>query len=51
MRFKLGTNIQAGQKIKTGDGWRKIKEVTDDGAIVKEGLIHFGNTIYGWKAS
>jgi len=46
MTFKLGKNIQIGQKIKTSLGWRKIKDVTSDGAVVKEGL----STVYGWKA-
>jgi len=50
MTFKLGKNIQIGQKIKTSLGWRKIKNVTSDGAVVKEGLIKFGSTVYGWKA-
>lgn len=47
--FVLGPDIQAGQKIKTDKGWRKVKEVTKDGALVKEGLIKFGATVYGWK--
>ena len=49
MRFTLGTNVQAGQKIKTEKGWRKIKSVNGSGAVVKEGLIEFGSIIYGWK--
>ena len=51
MKFTLSTNIEIGQKIKTANGWRKIKEITEDGAMVKEGLIRFGDTVYGWKAS
>jgi hypothetical protein len=51
MQFKLGTNIKVGQKIKTADGWRKIKEVNSCSARVKEGLVTFGSIIYGWKAS
>jgi len=51
MTFTLGTNIEAGQKIKTALGWRKVKSVSDEGAIVKEGLIKFGATVYGWKRS
>jgi hypothetical protein len=50
MTFTLGNNIQAGQKIKTSNGWRKVKSVTDDGVEVKEGVIPFGATIHGWKA-
>jgi hypothetical protein len=50
MTFTLGNNIQAGQKIKTSNGWRKVKYVTDNGAQIKEGIIPFGATIYGWKA-
>ena len=49
MTFTLGENIKANQKIKTAEGWRKIKEVTKAGAIVKEGLVLFGSTVYGWK--
>jgi len=33
MTFKLGKNIQIGQKIKTSLGWRKIKNVTSDDAV------------------
>ena len=51
MVFKLGKRIQVGQKIKTNFGWRKIKEVTEKGAIVQEGCIQFGETIYGWQSS
>jgi len=51
MTFKLGKNIKKGQKIKTNKGWRKVEEVTEDGALVKEGVIFFGNTIFGWKAA
>lgn len=50
MSFTLGKNIKAGHRIRTTVGWRKIKSVTSDGAIVKEGLIPFGSTIWGWKA-
>jgi hypothetical protein len=50
MRFRLSNNIKAGQKIKTAYGWRKVREVTKDGAIVKEGLVRFGHPVYGWKA-
>lgn len=49
MDFKLGNTIKADQKIKTIAGWRKIVSVKKDGVIVKEGLIKFGETIYGWK--
>ena len=50
MSFKLGRNIKTGQKILTPSGWRKILEVTETGARVKEGIVKFGETIYGWKA-
>lgn len=49
MQFKLGNNVKSGQKIKTANGWRKIKQVNSDGAIVKEGLVKFGDIILGWK--
>lgn len=50
MTFKLGTNIQEGHKIKTQWGWRKVLGVTDEGAKVKEGIVKFGETVFGWKA-
>ena len=50
MKFVLSENVKVGQKIKTGKGWRKIKEVNKSGAMVKEGLIQFGSLIFGWKA-
>lgn len=50
MTFTLSKSIKVGQKIKTDSGWRKVKEVTDDGVIVKEGLIKFGSRVFGWKA-
>lgn len=49
MTFKLGTNIKAGQQIKTAKGWRKVLSVTDEGVETKDGLIKFGETVYGWK--
>ncbi len=49
MKFVLSKNIEAGQKIRTANGWRKIKQVTEEGVIVKEGLVEFGEVIYGWK--
>lgn len=49
MYFTLNDTIKIGQKIKTINGWRKIKEVTEEGAIVKEGVIKFGQIVYGWK--
>ena len=49
MTFKLGINIKPGHKIKTENGWRTVLQVTKNGAIVKEGLIEFGKTVYGWK--
>ena len=51
MTFKLGKTITVGHKIKTRDGWRKVIEVTSEGAVVKEGLIKFGDIVYGWKIS
>jgi len=47
--FTLSNNIKKGQSIKTSCGWRKVKTVTNEGAVVKEGLIKFGETVYGWK--
>ena len=50
MNMVLGTNIEAGQKIRTAWGWRKIQSVTSEGAVVKEGLVKFGEPVFGWKA-
>jgi hypothetical protein len=49
MIYKLGSNVQEGQKIKTSEGWRKILEVLKTGVRVKGDFIAFGETIYGWK--
>lgn len=51
IEFKLGTNIKAGHKIKTVEGWRKVLSITDEGVKVKEGTVKFGETIYGWRAA
>jgi len=51
MIFKLGRNIKEGQKIKTRNGWRKVRVVYWKGVIIKEGLIKFGETIYGWRSN
>ena len=47
--MRLGSNIKKGQMIKTAYGWRKIREVTATGVLVKEGEVGFGHPIYGWK--
>ena len=51
MVFRLGKNIKVGQKIRTASGWRKVLSVTDEGAKTKDGVIKFGETVYGWKAA
>ena len=51
MDLVLGENILVGQKIKTALGWRKVKQVTDEGAVVKEGVVKFGAPVFGWKSS
>lgn len=50
MLFTLSTSVEKGQRIRTTSGWRKIKSVSDEGALIKEGLVPFGSTIFGWKA-
>ena len=50
MTFKLSTTIKVGHKIRTTAGWRTVKAVTDEGAVVKEGVIKFGDTVLGWKS-
>lgn len=49
MAYKLSENIKEGEKIKTKWGWRRVKEVTDEGAQTEEEFINFGEKIYGWK--
>lgn len=51
MQFRLGRYLKVGQKIKTENGWRKIKEINESGVTVKEGFILYGSTVFGWKAS
>lgn len=51
MKFTLSKNVKAGNKIKTNNGWRVVKEVNYDGIIVKEGHIKFGSEVFGWKSS
>lgn len=49
MKMTLSKNIQKGQRIRTTHGWRKVRETTNNGVLVKEGIINFGSEIYGWK--
>ena len=51
MTMVLGKNILVGMRIKTRHGWRKVKQVTDDGVVVKEGVVKFGTPVFGWKSS
>ena len=51
MTFKLSRSIAVGQQIKTSNGWRKVLEVTSEGARVAEGFVMFGEVVYGWKAA
>jgi hypothetical protein len=50
MTFVLGKSIKVGQKIKTLNGWRKVIAITDIGALTKDGVTAFGDTVYGWKS-
>ena len=49
MNYKLGTNVQVGNKILLKTGWSKINQVNERGAEVESGFIEYGQTIYGWK--
>ncbi len=50
MKYKLGTNVQIGNKILTETKWEKIIEKTERGIVTKDGTqIKFGEEIYGWK--
>jgi len=50
MIFTLSESVKASQKIKTSLGWRKVLSVGASGVMVKEGLVRFGEVVYGWKA-
>ncbi len=49
MKLTLSRNIKAGHIIKTSNGWRKVKEVTNDEVIGKEGLVKYESTIFGFR--
>ena len=49
MQYKLGTNVQIGNKILTKTGWNEIVAIKEDGAETPAGFIEFGKEIFGWK--
>jgi len=49
MEYKLGTNVQVGNKILLKTGWKKITKIREDGVEVSGNFIEYGWTIYGWK--
>jgi len=49
MSYKLGTNVQIGNKILLKTGWEKIIKIKKDGVETASGFIEFGWEIYGWK--
>ena len=50
MTYKLGTNVEVGNKVLTKNGWEKIASKFDDMIVTDKGTeIKFGEEIYGWK--
>ena len=49
MTYKLGTNVQVGNKILLKTGWHKITKIREDGVEVSGNFIEYGWEIYGWK--
>jgi len=50
MTYKLGTNVEVGNKILLKTGWAKVTAVRENGLEVSGDLIEYGWEIYGWKA-
>ena len=50
MNYKLGTNVEIGNKIMIGNSWHTIKEKLEDRIVTDTGAeVWFGNSIQGWK--
>ncbi|MDA3803172.1 MAG: hypothetical protein PF488_04785 [Patescibacteria group bacterium] len=49
MSYKLGTNVNVGNKILLQTGWRKITAIKENGVEVSGNFIEYGWEIYGWK--
>ena len=49
MEYKLGTNVQVGNKIMLKTGWHKVTAIKENGVEVSGNLVEYGQTIYGWK--
>ena len=55
MAYKLGTNVEVGNKILLKAGWAKITDVEDEGVKVfikfklLSDFIEYDSVIYGWK--
>jgi hypothetical protein len=48
--YKLGKNVEVGNKIKFGNSWHTVKEKKEDRIVTDNGIdVFYGNTIYGWK--
>ena len=50
MIYKLGKNVEIGNKIMIGNSWHTIVEKLEDRVVTDRGVeVWYGNTIYGWK--
>lgn len=51
MKYKLGKNVEVGEKILLKTGWEKIVKKNNKGVETSSGFIEYGWEIYGWKAN
>ena len=52
MKYKLGKNVEVGNKILLSDGWHKITTKFDDLIVTNKGTeVRYGDTIYGLKSN
>ena len=50
MTYKLGKNVEVGNKIMIGNSWHTIKEKKEESILTDNGVeVWYGNTINGWK--
>ena len=49
MKYKLGNNVEVGNKILLKTGWYKVISKDEKGVQTTAGYIEFGSEIYGWK--
>ena len=49
MNYKLGTNVNIGNKILLKTGWKKIIATSKTGVETSDGVLDYGMEIYGRK--